>query len=91
MSQIRRNPGTSARAASTTTTVAGPDSSLYRRQDGYCAPTADERREHQLLEELRALGYMVAVRCLACQRPLTAGVSVARHIGPKCHARAVGA
>lgn len=57
----------------------------YRHQ----APTADERRETQLLEELRALGYRVSVNCIACGHPLVAGSSVARHLGPKCAAKAV--
>ena len=62
---------------------------MYRREDGYAAPTADERREVSLLAELRALGYTVAVRCTACNHPLVAGASVSRHMGPKCAAKAV--
>lgn len=63
------------------------NSSLYRRQDGYTAPSADERREGQLLEELRALGYGITVPCLACNRPLSSAVSLSRHLGPVCAAR----
>lgn len=59
----------------------------YRRQDGYAAPTADERREAQLLSELRALGYGITVPCLECGHPLSTEASLARHIGPKCHAK----
>lgn len=60
----------------------------HRRQDGYAAPSADERREQQLLEELRALGYGITMPCLLCGHPLTNAVSLARHVGPKCAARA---
>lgn len=56
----------------------------YRHQ----APTADERREQQLLDELRALGYSIAVRCTSCNHPLVASRSVARHLGPVCAAKA---
>lgn len=56
----------------------------YRHQ----APTADERREEMLLEELRALGYGITVPCVECGHPLTAARSLARHVGPRCAARA---
>lgn len=51
--------------------------------------TADERREQQLLEELRELGYGISMPCLKCGHPLTAARSLARHVGPKCAAKAV--
>ena len=60
---------------------------LYRRQDGNVAPTADERREHDLLVELKARGYRISVDCMACGHPLVAARSVAAMIGPKCAAR----
>lgn len=88
MSQTRRSRATSDPAPSTTP-LAAPDSSLYRSSDGYTAPTALERREAELLAELKALGYTVAVRCTACSHPLTASSSVARHLGPKCAAKKV--
>lgn len=88
MSQIRRSRATSDPATSTTP-LAVTDSILHRAEDGYTAPTADERREAALLAELKALGYTVAVRCTACNHPLVAGVSVSRHMGPKCAAKAV--
>lgn len=65
------------------------DFSLYRRQDGYQAPTAQDRREAALLAELRSLGYGIAVRCLVCRRPLTSARSLASHVGPVCAARVV--
>lgn len=56
----------------------------YRHQ----APTADERREKKLLEELRGLGYCIAVSCLVCGHPLTSARSVALMVGPRCRAKA---
>jgi hypothetical protein len=56
----------------------------YRHQ----APTADERREKKLLNELHALGYGITVPCLECGHPLTSATSLARHLGPVCAARA---
>ncbi|QFS91147.1 hypothetical protein FIV07_10315 [Mycobacterium sp. THAF192] len=70
------------------TTNGYTDSSLHRPEDGYTAPTAAERREAELLAEIKKLGYTVAVRCTACNHPLVAGASVARHLGPKCAAKA---
>lgn len=88
MTQTRRSPGSKARATSTTATVATADSILYRAEDGYQAPTAAERREAELLAELEALGYTVAVSCTRCGHALTDPKSIARgHIGPKCRAK----
>lgn len=66
-----------------------PDSSLHRPEDGCQAPIAQERREAELLDELRSLGYAIAIRCRVCGHPLTTAASVAAHIGPKCAAKAV--
>lgn len=85
MSQTRKRPA--GNRPSPNTTNGYTDSSLHRAEDGYVAPTADERREAELLAELRELGYTAAVRCTACNHPLVAGASVSRHMGPKCHAR----
>ena len=63
------------------------NSSLYRAEDGYLAPTADERREAALLAEVRTLGYGITVPCLMCRRPLTAPRSLVSHVGPVCAAR----
>lgn len=62
-------------------------SSLYRPEDGYVAPSADDRREHELLAELKSRGYGITVPCLICRRPLTSARSLAAHIGPVCRAR----
>lgn len=65
------------------------DSSLYRAEDGYSAPAAEDRRKAQLLDELHTLGYGIWVRCKVCNRPLTAPSSVRRHQGRVCARRAV--
>lgn len=94
MTSKRRSGPPPREAAPTGHTTAGHhtadscDSSLYRPQDGYPAPTAEDRREAALLAELRELGYGVTVPCLVCRHPLTSAKSVARHIGPKCAAKA---
>lgn len=91
MTTAKRNrPSGGTRAASKSrATDYIEDSSLHRAEDGYAAPTADERREAELLAEVRALGYTVAVRCTACNHPLTDPQSTALHIGPRCRAKAV--
>ncbi|MDN4520318.1 DUF6011 domain-containing protein [Mycolicibacterium austroafricanum] len=65
------------------------DSSLNRAEDGYQAPTPEERREAALRAELAALGYRVSVRCRVCGHPVVSAKSVAAHIGPKCAAKVV--
>lgn len=65
------------------------DSSFYRRQDGYAAPTAAERAVAQAIDVLRGHGYGIAMRCLDCHRPITSAASLARMRGPRCAARAV--
>jgi hypothetical protein len=56
----------------------------HRPEDGYAAPTAEDRYEARLLAQVHALGYVVSVRCRVCNHPLTAPKSVALHIGPRC-------
>lgn len=65
------------------------DSSFYRRQDGYAAPTAEDRAVQQAIDVLRGHGYGIAMRCLDCHRPITSATSLARMRGPHCHAKAV--
>lgn len=62
---------------------------MTRPEDGYAAPSVEDRREATLLAELREPGYGITVPCVDCGHPLTAPKSVARHVGPKCAARAV--
>ncbi|AFM16984.1 hypothetical protein Mycch_2201 [Mycolicibacterium chubuense NBB4] len=87
MTQIRRNPGISARATSTTP-IAVSDSSLYRRQDGYTAPSIDDRLDAQVIEAANARGFRIAARCTRCRQWVVAAESVAAHMGPVCRAKA---
>lgn len=57
-------------------------------EDGYTPGSPDDRREAELLAELAALGYRVAVRCTRCKHPVCDPRSVARHMGPVCAKRA---
>jgi hypothetical protein len=59
----------------------------YRPQDGYAAPTAEDRREAALLAEAAELGYRLATVCMDCGHWLANPVSVAAHRGPRCRAR----
>ncbi len=62
---------------------------LNPAEDGHQAVDAADRRESELLAELAELGYAVSVRCMACGHHLVHPVSVGRHIGPRCAAKAV--
>lgn len=55
--------------------------------DRHSTLTADERREEDLLAELKERGYGITMPCLICRRPLTAAKSLAAHVGPVCAAR----
>jgi hypothetical protein len=60
----------------------------HRRQDGYAAPTPEDRADQAVLAAAEALGYRLAVRCRECGRWLVHARSVAGHIGPVCRQRA---
>lgn len=64
-------------------------STAHRSEDGYAAPTAEDRREAQLLAELRECGYRPAVRCTRCNQWVVADASVAAHMGPVCRSKVV--
>lgn len=92
MATRENRPGTVTEAApktSATTQQVQRQSSVNRPEDGYAAPTVDDRHEAKLLDELRALGYGITMPCQACGHPLSNERSLARHIGPKCAAKAV--
>jgi hypothetical protein len=59
----------------------------HRRQDGYAAPTAEDRREAAVLAEAAKMGYRLATTCLDCGQWISNHVSVASHRGPRCRAR----
>lgn len=81
--ETRRRPAGNRPSPRSRTTDSHHSSGDYRHQ----APTADERREVQLLAELRSLGYGIAVSCVVCGHALTSPRSVALMIGPKCRAK----
>ena len=89
----RSSPAAADRATTRDNTTAGHhtadscDSSLHRPQDGYAAPSAEDRREAGLLAELRDLGYQPATRCTRCGQWVVAAKSVALHMGPVCRAK----
>jgi hypothetical protein len=85
MTTKRNRPGGRSQAAPTSSTDllnSSPDR-------WHSTPTAEERREAELLAELRNRGYTVSVPCLMCGHPLTTDRSTARHLGPRCAAKAV--
>jgi hypothetical protein len=81
----RPAPRQGNRPSRNTTNVS--QSTAYRPEDGYAAPTADERHEAQLIEELQARGFGITVPCIECGHPLSTEASLARHVGPKCAAK----
>jgi hypothetical protein len=60
----------------------------HRRQDGYTAPTGEDRREAQVIAEAKALGYRLAIRCTECGHWLASPRSVELHMGPVCRGKA---
>lgn len=63
------------------------DSSLHLRQDGYTAPTADDRLDAQVIDAALARGFRLAARCTRCHQWVVAAESVAAHMGPVCRAK----
>jgi hypothetical protein len=59
----------------------------HRRQDGYAAPSVEDRADLAVLAAAEALGYRIAVQCLDCGHWLASPTSVAAHRGPRCRAR----
>lgn len=86
---IRRSPGTKSRATSTTPIATRHSSRCHRPQDGYAAPTAEDRAVARAVAVLVSYGYGIALRCLDCGHPITAPASLARLRGPRCAARVV--
>jgi hypothetical protein len=82
----RRSPGPRARATSTTP-IAANHSNGHRRQDGYAAPSAEDRADTAVLAAAEALGYRLAVQCLDCGHWLANPASVTAHRGPVCRAK----
>jgi hypothetical protein len=62
----------------------------HRPQDGYAAPSPEDRADLAVLAAAEALGYRIAIRCLDCGHWLSSPASVAAHRGPRCRARRGG-
>jgi len=93
MTRQRRRPPKEVAAplpskAATATSITAIQSSESRRQDGYAAPTAEDRADAELLAEAERRGYRLAVRCVDCGHYVVSAASIAAHRGPKCRARA---
>lgn len=85
LKRMRRRSGKPAPTSEYTT--AATDSNLYRRQDGFAAPTAEDRADAAFRAEAEQRGYGIFVRCLVCRRALTSARSLEKHVGPTCLAR----
>jgi hypothetical protein len=68
-------------------TLSAANSITHRRQEGYAAPAAEDRREAAVLAEAAEMGYRLAVQCVDCRHWLSNPISVAAHRGPICRAR----
>jgi hypothetical protein len=82
----RESPAGQSGATSKTPIPAG-HFTAHRRQDGYAAPSAEDRVDHAVVAAAEALGYRIAVQCLDCGHWLANPKSVAAHRGPRCRAR----
>lgn len=85
----RSGPSVATRTASTPSRDAS-HSSLYARQNGYAAPTAEDRHEAAVLAAAAALGYRLGTRCLRCGHWVVVPKSVAAHMGPVCRRKVAG-
>jgi hypothetical protein len=72
-------PDTSNTSADQSTDTAKPNG--YRRQDGYAAPTAEDRREAAMLAEAAEMARL-AIQCPGCVQ-----VSKVHGCFPNCGAR----
>lgn len=59
----------------------------HRAEDGFAAPTAEDRADAEVIAAAQARGFRIAVPCLVCGRFLTQKSSVAAHVGPTCRKR----
>lgn len=75
-------------SARATATLTATELTEHRREDGFAAPTAEDRADAELLAEAERRGYRLAVRCVDCGHYVVSAASIAAHRGPKCRARA---
>jgi hypothetical protein len=83
----RKRPALPGRPLRDTTSSA--KSNGHRRQDGYAAPSAEDRADAAVLAAAAERGFRLAVQCLECGRWLTDRDSVRLHLGPVCRVAAV--
>jgi len=65
-------------------------SAIHRPQDGFTAPSAEDRAEAALLAEAVERGFRLAVQCKRCGQWLVAERSVVMHMGPVCRTKGAG-
>ena len=86
----KRRSGPAAKQSRPRQNTTAANSTVYRPQDGYQAPTAEDRREAAVLAAAAELGYRLGTRCLRCGHWIVAPKSVAAHMGPVCRAKVAG-
>jgi hypothetical protein len=59
----------------------------HRRQDGFVAPSVEDRDDTTVLAAAFERGYRIAVQCIDCGHWLINPVSVAAFRGPRCRAK----
>ncbi len=84
--RTRRSPGAETRATSTPPSATAKDTAC-RAEDGYQAPTVDDRLDAQVIAAAKARGFRLATRCTRCGQWVVAAESVAAHMGPVCRAK----
>jgi hypothetical protein len=60
----------------------------YRRQDGWAAPTPEDRADLDVLIAAAERGFRLATRCTRCSKWVVSRESVMAHMGPVCRAKA---
>jgi hypothetical protein len=88
MPRIRRNPGTSARATSTTR-IADTEFTRLLGLQRHEPLTPEDREDLDLLFKAAERGFRLATRCTACGAWISNPISIRRHLGPVCAKKAV--
>lgn len=86
----RCRPATNGTGIHTTSAIDDIKSTAHRRQDGYAAPSAEDRADQAVLDAAAARGYRLAVQCSRCGQWVVAYRSVAAHMVPVCRVRVEG-
>jgi hypothetical protein len=83
----RKRPAPPHRPSRNNSTTAIHFTGYHRREDGYAAPTVEDRDDTAVLAAAFERGYRIAVQCIDCGHWLTNPVSVAAFRGPRCRAK----